>query len=116
MQHTARSGLYSNLPEPGYDPERVGDPHRRGLKERWTCFVGHPQEVPWKLKSTPMREVLLPKVALRKRGDKTNFDGQADDCLARGKSCHWKCREKTARKETTPMKRDDADDEGVQGR
>jgi hypothetical protein len=29
-------------------------------------------------------EVLLPKVALRKRRDKTNFDGQADNCLANG--------------------------------
>src|SRR5258708_34041725 len=61
-------------------------------------------------------EVLPAKVALRKRRDKTNFDGQADNCLARGKHCHRKRREKTAGKETTPMKRDDADDEGVQWR
>ena len=59
-------------------------------------------------------EVLLPKVALRKRRDKTNFDGQTDNGLARGKHRHRKRREKTAGKETTPMKRNDADDEGVQ--
>jgi len=59
-------------------------------------------------------EVSLPKVALRKRRDKTNFDGQTDNGLARRKHRHRKRREKTAGKETTPMKRNDADDEGVQ--
>src|SRR5260370_34023888 len=61
-------------------------------------------------------EVLPPKVALLKCRDKTNFDGQADNCLARGKHRHRKRREKPAGKETTPMKRNDADDEGVQWR
>jgi len=61
-------------------------------------------------------EVLLPKVALRKRRDKTNFDGQTDNGLARGKHRHRKRWEKTAGKETTPMKRNDADDQGVQWR
>src|SRR5258708_26126848 len=45
-------------------------------------------------------EVLLPKVALRKRRDKTNFDGQTDNGLARGKHRHRKRREKTDRKST----------------
>ena len=61
-------------------------------------------------------DVLLPKVALRKGRDNTDFDGQANDGLARGTYCHRQRREKTGRKEPSPMERDDADDEGVEWR
>jgi hypothetical protein len=56
---------------------------------------------------------LLAKGALHKGRDTTHFDGQANDGLERGTDCHRQHREKTGRKETTPMERDDADDEGV---
>jgi hypothetical protein len=58
------------------------------------------------LRGTDVRngEGLLAKVALRKGRNKTNFDGQANDGLARGTDCHRQRREKTGRKETTPMK------------
>lgn len=56
---------------------------------------------------------LFVKVALRKGRDRTHFDGQANDGLARGTDRHRQRREKTSRKETTPMERVDADDEGV---
>ena len=59
---------------------------------------------------------LLAKVALRKGRDKTHFDGQANDSLERGTDCHRQHREKASRKETTPMERVDADDEGVEWR
>ena len=55
---------------------------------------------------------LLAKVAMRKGRDKTHFNGQANDGLARGTDRHRQRREQTGRKETRPMKRDDAD-EGV---
>ena len=56
---------------------------------------------------------LLAKLAMRKGRDKTHFDGQANDSLERGTDCHRQHREKASRKETTPMERVDADDEGV---
>jgi len=59
---------------------------------------------------------LLAKVAMRKGRDKTHFDGQANDSLERGTDCHRQHREKASRKETTPMERVDADDEGVEWR
>src|SRR5579883_614797 len=70
----------------------------------------------WRMKQREQDEVLPPEVALGKCRDKTNLDGQADYCLARGKHSHGKAWEKTGGKKTAPMKRDDADDEGVQRR
>jgi hypothetical protein len=94
MQHTARSGLLSHLHKLRDDLERVSDFHFID-----TDFGND--------------DGLLAKVAMRKGRDITHFDGQANDSLERGTDCHRQHREKASRKETTPMERIDADDEGV---